>query len=61
MSWLVTLVPGVGKFVHCIVASTEILSLVVSGGMPWTAYLGWLFPARFGNMVGGVFIVSLLN
>jgi formate/nitrite transporter FocA (FNT family) len=61
MVGLLTLVLGVGKFAHCIVTSTEILSLVVSGGMPWTAYLGWLVPTPLGNMVGGVFIVSLLS
>jgi formate/nitrite transporter FocA (FNT family) len=34
---------------------------VVSGGMPWIAYQGWLVPEILGDMVGGVFIVSLLN
>jgi formate/nitrite transporter FocA (FNT family) len=61
MFWAAHLGPRVAKFAHCIVTSAEILSLVVSGGMPWTAYLGWLFPVTFGNRVGGVFIVSLLN
>jgi formate/nitrite transporter FocA (FNT family) len=59
--WLLTFVVGVGKFAHCIVTSTEILSVVVSGGMPLMDYLRWLIPATLGNIIGGVFIVSLLN
>ncbi|HZR57261.1 MAG TPA: formate/nitrite transporter family protein [Terriglobales bacterium] len=61
MVWLLTFVVGIGKFAHCVVTSTEILSVVVSGSMPLMNYLRWIIPATLGNIVGGVFIVSLLN
>jgi formate/nitrite transporter FocA (FNT family) len=54
-------VVGVGKFAHCIASSGEILSSVVAGNVPFTAYLYWLLLATLGNIVGGVVIVSLLN
>jgi formate/nitrite transporter FocA (FNT family) len=61
MIWLLAFVVGAGKFAHCIAASGEILSAVVSGPVALTTYLHWLLFATLGNMVGGVVIVSLLN
>lgn len=61
MVWLLTFVVGVGRFAHCIATSGEILSAVVAGALPLGAYLYWLLLATLGNIVGGVFIVSLLN
>jgi formate-nitrite transporter family protein len=61
MVWLLTFVVGVGKFAHCIVTSSEILSAVLAGALPISAYLHWLLPATLGNIVGGVVIVSMLN
>ncbi len=61
MVWLLTFVVGVGHFAHCIVTSGEILSAVVAGTLSAGAYFHWLIPATFGNIVGGVVIVSLLN
>lgn len=61
MVWFLTFVVGVGHFAHCIVSSTEILSSVVAGSVAPATYLNWLWPTTFGNIVGGVFIVSMLN
>jgi len=61
MVWLLTFVVGAGKFAHCIAGSGEILSSVVAGVVPVSSYFHWLLFATLGNIVGGVFIVSLLN
>lgn len=59
--WLLTFVVGIGHFAHCIATTGEILAAVFSGSMPATSYLRWIVPATAGNILGGVFIVSLLN
>jgi formate/nitrite transporter FocA (FNT family) len=61
MIWLLAFVVGIGKFSHCIATSGEILSAVLAGALPALTYLRWLLPATMGNIVGGVFIVSMLN
>jgi formate/nitrite transporter FocA (FNT family) len=61
MVWLLTFIVGIGHFSHCIVTSSEILSGVVSGAIPLSTYLNWLWPATLGNIAGGVLIVSALN
>jgi formate/nitrite transporter FocA (FNT family) len=59
--WLLTLLVGLGHFAHCIATSGEIFSAVFTGAIPIWAYVRWIVPATAGNIVGGVFIVSLLN
>lgn len=59
--WLLTFVVGVGHFAHCIASTGEILSAVFAGQVGFLSYLGWLFPTTAGNIVGGIFIVTLLN
>ncbi len=59
--WILTFVVGLGHFAHCIATSGEIFAAVFAGSMPLGAYFRWIFPATAGNIVGGVFIVSLLN
>jgi formate/nitrite transporter FocA (FNT family) len=59
--WLLSFVVGIGHFSHCIASSGEILSSVVTGNLPLARFFYWLGPATAGNIVGGVFIVSLLN
>jgi formate/nitrite transporter FocA (FNT family) len=59
--WLLTFVVGLGHFAHCIASTGEILSAVFAGAVPLTAYVRWIVPATLGNIVGGVFIVTLLN
>jgi formate/nitrite transporter FocA (FNT family) len=59
--WLLTFVVGLGHFSHCIAASGEILAAVFSGQATFGAYLKWLMFATSGNIMGGIFIVTLLN
>jgi formate-nitrite transporter family protein len=59
--WLLTFAVGLGHFAHCIAASGEILAAVFAGSIAFRNYLHWFLPALGGNIVGGVFIVSLLN
>lgn len=59
--WLLTFVVGVGHFAHCIATTGEILGAVFAGALPFSVYVRWIIPATAGNVVGGVFIVSLLN
>jgi formate/nitrite transporter FocA (FNT family) len=61
MVWLLTFVVGIGKFAHCIASSGEIISAVVAGAIPVSAYFHWLLPVVLGNILGGVIIVSVLN
>lgn len=59
--WLLTFIVGLGHFAHCIATTGEILGAVFAGSLPFSAYVRWIIPATLGNIVGGVFIVSLLN
>jgi formate-nitrite transporter family protein len=59
--WLLTFIVGLGHFSHCIATSGEILAAVFSGMEPLRAYVKWLLLATSGNIVGGIFIVTLLN
>src|SRR5436305_14000507 len=59
--YMLTLLVGIGHFSHCIASSCEILTAVEFGSTSLANYLRWLAPATFGNICGGVFIVSLLN
>lgn len=59
---IVTAVIGLGGLHHCIVGSTEVFAgLLVSEKVTLSSYLvtqGW---ATVGNMIGGVFFVSILK
>lgn len=59
--WLLTFIVGIGRFAHCIATSGEILAGVVNGIVPVMTYLHWLLFATLGNILGGVFIVTVLN
>jgi formate/nitrite transporter FocA (FNT family) len=59
--WMLTFIVGAGHFSHCIASSAEIVAAVMSGHLHFSNYFGWLLPATLGNIVGGVFIVSVLN
>lgn len=59
---IITYVVGLGAFSHIIAGSVEVLYLVVTGELSFTHYLGsYLLPVFFGNSIGGVSLVSLLN
>ena len=59
--WILTFLVGLGNLAHCIATSVEILASALSGGVSAGAYLAWLAAATLGNIVGGVFIVTVLN
>ena len=61
ITWMLTFIVGAGHFSHCIASSAEIVAAVMSGHLHFNNYFGWLLPATLGNVVGGIFIVSLLN
>lgn len=58
---LALLIPA-GGLVHCIAGSSEVLIGVFAGEVSSLENLrGFLLPATLGNIVGGVFLVALLN
>jgi formate/nitrite transporter FocA (FNT family) len=59
--WLLTFVVGLGSFAHCIAASGEILTAVLTHRLAWQIYPHWLLFAVCGNICGGVFMVTLLE
>lgn len=59
--WVLTYVVGAGRFAHCIASSAEIMTSVLTGAVPWSAYGRWLGPAVAGNICGGVLMVTLLE
>ena len=59
--WILTFVVGLGNFAHCIAASGEVLTAVLTGQTPWESYFRWLLPAVSGNICGGVGMVTLLE
>lgn len=59
--WAMAFVVGLGGFSHCIAASGEILTAILTHRAPWIAYPEWLLPAVAGNVCGGVGMVTLLE
>jgi formate/nitrite transporter FocA (FNT family) len=59
--WMLTFIVGAGHFSHCIASSAEIVAAVMAGHLHFGNYFAWLLPATLGNIVGGVFMVSVLN
>lgn len=58
LTWLL----AAGRFTHIIAGSIDVLFLVMTGVLPWTAYLGgYMVPTLIGNIIGGVSLVSALN
>ncbi len=57
-----TYVVGLAGLTHIIAGSVEILYLVMVGACSWWTYLGgYMIPTLFGNIIGGVALVSALN
>lgn len=58
---LSALIPAAG-LTHCIAGSSEVLIGVFSGNVSLGGYLaGFMLPTTLGNIVGGIFLVTLLN
>lgn len=59
---ILTYIVGVAGLTHIIAGSVEVLFLVMTGVTSWFAYFsGYMIPALFGNILGGVALVSALN
>jgi formate/nitrite transporter FocA (FNT family) len=59
--WLLAFVVGLGGFAHCIAASGEVFTAILTGRAPWLAFPIWFFPAVAGNICGGVGMVTILE
>jgi formate/nitrite transporter FocA (FNT family) len=59
--WMLTYVVGLGDFAHCIASSGEIFVTILTHHAPPIAYAQWFFPAVAGNIVGGIFLVTILE
>lgn len=59
--WTLTFIVGLARFAHCIAGSGEVLSAVLNGSVTGLGYCRWLGLAASGNIVGGVFLVTLLE
>ena len=59
--WTMTFIVGAGHFSHCIASSGEILSTVLAGELPVSAFFSWLAPCTLGKICGGVLLVTLLE
>jgi formate/nitrite transporter FocA (FNT family) len=59
---VITYFVAIGRFPHIIAGSVDVLYLVATGDLAWTAYVaGYLIPTLIGNTIGGVALVSALN
>jgi formate-nitrite transporter family protein len=60
--WVLTFLIPVWGLTHCIAGSSEVLMSVFADKTSWIEYFGsFLLPTTVGNIVGGVFLVALLN
>lgn len=60
--WATAIVIPAGALPHSIAGSAEVLIGVLTEGVLWRDYAtGFLIPSVLGNVIGGVFFVSLLN
>ena len=59
--WMLTFIVGLGNFAHCIAASGEILTAILTHQAPWSAYPHWMLFAVLGNICGGVVMVTVLE
>lgn len=58
---LAFLIPAAG-LPHCVAGSSEVLLGVFAGEFSWGDFFaGFLFPTTIGNILGGIFLVTLLN
>ena len=59
---VLTYIVGLAGLTHVIVGSVEVLFLVMIGAKTWSSYaIGYMLPTLFGNILGGVSLVSALN
>ena len=59
---LLTFLVGIAGFPHIIAGSVEVLYVALKGLVSWkTAVVGYMIPTLFGNVLGGVALVAMLN
>ncbi len=58
---LAFMIPAAG-LTHCVAGSSEFLIGVFAGNVSWAKFLGgFLLPTTIGNIIGGLFLVTILN
>jgi formate-nitrite transporter family protein len=58
---ILTYVVALGGLAHSIAGTEDALSALFAGALGVGEYLEWFVAAVFGNAVGGIVIVALLN
>jgi formate/nitrite transporter FocA (FNT family) len=59
---IITWVVGLGGFTHIIAGSIEVLFLVMTGKLVWSAwFVHYMLPVLLGNTLGGVALVAIVN
>jgi formate/nitrite transporter FocA (FNT family) len=57
---IMTYFVALGGFTYIIAGSIEVLFLVMTGALPWSAYLiHYMLPVLLGNTIGGVSLVAV--
>lgn len=59
--YLLTFVIGIAELDHCVSTTAEVLAAAIQGHTSAAHVLPWLGTVVFGNILGGVVIVALLN
>ncbi len=59
--FIITAAIGIAGLPHCIVGNIEVASSMFEGHVSFAQYLSFLGPVTLGNIIGGVFFVSILK
>ena len=59
--FIITRAIGIAGLPHCIVGNIEVASAMFTGHVSFEQYLSFLGPVTLGNILGGVFFVSILT
>lgn len=59
--WALTFLVGLGQFDHSVASTVEVLAGIIDGAIDVDRAIGWTATAVLGNVLGGVFIVAVLN
>jgi formate/nitrite transporter FocA (FNT family) len=59
--FIITGAIGIAGLPHCIVGNIEVASSMFTGHVSFAQYISFLIPVTLGNIIGGVFFVSILK
>jgi formate/nitrite transporter FocA (FNT family) len=59
--FIITGAIGIAGLPHCIVGNIEVASSMFTGHVSFAQYISFLMPVTLGNIIGGVFFVSILK